>query len=124
MLRRAYGARINHLVAREALLPDQPESMGRWRRQFAELGIAWLLPAHLSATDVASAYLAGAYMGPDVRGFAAASRVYLGAELDKIDQAQAARLVALAQAPNIYRQNPERLERKARQLLSLAGQPG
>lgn len=54
--------------------------------------------------------------GVDLTGF------YLDTALDRIDLAQAARLVALAHAPNGYRQSPERWERKTRQLLSLPGQ--
>jgi len=124
MLHRAYGVRINDLVARDAVSSGQIESMGTLSRLSMELGIALLLPVHLSRTDIAAAYLTGAYMGPDARGFAAASRLYLGIELDRVDLAQAAKLVAMAHAPDIYRQSPERLERKAAQLLSRPSHPG
>jgi hypothetical protein len=125
MLNRAYGRRVTELVAREALSapPSSVEGTSTSRRQLAEAGLALLLPWHLAEADIEGAYLCCAYMGPEVHGFAEAARRYLGVELDRINLGQAAKLVALSHAPALYSESPERLERKAQQLLSrpLAG---
>ena len=118
MLGRAYGGRINNLVADRALWTEgtrPPPNLP------TRVGVALLLSVHLSEAKIASAYLSTAYMGPGIYGFAAASQHYLGIPLDLVNLEQAAKLVAIAHAPRFYSLVPERLERRTRYLLSLPG---
>jgi len=124
MVHRAHGDRLPYLVARyvSLALPDQIDGTSQLHRQLKVLGIALLLPVHLSDHQIVAAYLSRAYMGPGVRGFARASERYLNVPLDSLDAAQAAKLVAIAYAPSAYLDSPERLERRTQYLLSLSPQ--
>lgn len=120
MLHRAYGDRIGGLLARNATFDAMRngERMHPLRRMFTEAGIAKLLPHHLSDSQLESAYLASAYMGEGIHGFSAASERHLGIALARVDQRQAARLVALSFAPASYLHSPRRLEQRVQVLLS------
>jgi len=120
MLDRAYGSRLKYLVVRQVMHASQGEGqrMGTFRRQLTELGVSLLLPLHVSHQEVQTAFLSQAYMGPGVTGFAAASERYLGSPLQHVSLEQAARLVAITHAPSLYLANPERLEQRAKLLLS------
>lgn len=119
MLHRAYGDQLARQVARQAVSTDDVVSRRLLRRQFIELGVALLLPLHFSPGDIETAFLASTSMGPGTQGFAAASQRYLGVPLASVDAAQSARLVAIAWAPSLALDSPERLERRVRHLLAL-----
>ena len=120
MLDRAYGSRLKHLVVRQVVHASQSEGqrIGISRRQLTELGLSLLLPLHVSRQEMQAAFLSQAYMGPEVTGFAAASERYIGSPLQELSREQAARLVAITHAPSIYLASPERLEQRAKLLLS------
>jgi membrane peptidoglycan carboxypeptidase len=120
MLDRAYGSRLQQLVVRQVVHASQIEGLRitNSRRQLTELGLSLLLPLHVSRHEMQAAFLSQAYMGPDVTGFAAASKRYFGSPLQKVSREQAARLVAITHAPSIYLASPERLEKRAKLLLS------
>jgi len=119
MLHRAYGDRVKSIVARNLVFAStgEDERMSRLHRMFTEAGVALLLPLHLSEAQLEGALLSSAYMGSGIRGFAAASRHYLGVPLERVDSAQAARLLAIEWAPS-FLESPERLERRVQWLLS------
>jgi hypothetical protein len=120
MLQRAHGDHIAYPVVRDAAsksLEAEPH-VSRARRIAVEVGLLWLLPWHLTDAQLASSVLANAYMGPGVHGFAAASERHLGVPLERVDAEQAARLVAIAWAPNMMLENPDRLQRRTLAILA------
>ncbi|WP_457445876.1 transglycosylase domain-containing protein [Roseateles sp. P5_E4] len=120
LLHRAYGDLVKFIVARNLVLASarEDERMSGLRRMFTEAGVALLLPLHVSETQLEGALLSSAYMGSGIRGFAAVSQHYLGVPLERVDSAQAARLLAIEWVPSSL-DSPERLERRVRWLLSV-----
>jgi hypothetical protein len=120
MLQRAYGGNIRHQVVRDVAgkSVETVPHVARLHRRAVEAGLLWLLPWHLTDAELASSMLANAYMGPDVRGFAAASERYLGMPLERAGPEQAARLVAISWAPNILLEDPDRLRRRVQVILA------
>lgn len=119
MLDRAYGSRLKYLVVRQVIASQsEGQRVGTFRRQLTEWCVSLLLPLHVSHQEMQTAFLSQSYMGPEVTGFSAASERYFGSPLQRLSLEQAAKLVAIAHAPSIYLVSPERLERRAKLLLS------
>ena len=120
MLQRAYGGNIRHQVVRDVASKsvETGPHVDRLRRMAVEAGLLWLPSWHLTDAELASSMLANAYMGRDVRGFAAASKRYLGMPLERASPEQAARLVAISWAPNILLEDPDRLQRRVQVILA------
>jgi membrane peptidoglycan carboxypeptidase len=119
-----HGSRVNHLVARDILSapPSQMEGMRTLWRHVTTAGVTLLLPLHLNEDEILAAFTSQAYMGPGVRGFSQAAQTYMGAPLENLDRNQAAKLIAIADAPSIYLRRPEYLERKVQLILARASQ--
>lgn len=113
---RSLGNRFKFVVARQLLLGhDQGYSGSRPLREFI---LALALPIHFSRQELSTIYLASAYMGPGVRGFAIASQRYFGRPLSVLSVYESARLFAIAYSPSAYLNgNSELLERRVQFLL-------
>lgn len=98
-------------AARTIILRDHSFSI--WRK-IREIIVALELRTRFSAREVATYYLATAYLGQDVRGFAEASRVYLGKPVQKVTLAESVLLVCLLKAPNRYLEDSGALEARYR----------
>ena len=111
---------VKYHLARNLLAtpPSQIEGIGTTRRQFTELTLGLALQAHLSAQEQSALFLSQAYMGPGIKGFGQAAQAYLGVPLEQVTRSQAARLVAISQAPSLYLASPERLARRTELILA------
>lgn len=79
-------------------------------RKSQEIELAQEIESAYSKTEIAKAYLDGAYMGRGVYGFGAAAKAYFGIDAEDLSLGQSAALVALLQNPGKYQGSPEPLE--------------
>jgi penicillin-binding protein 1A len=88
-------------------------------RKFSEALLAFKIEHSLSKDEILELYFNQIYLGQRAYGFAAASQVYFGKNLDKINLAEAAMLAGLPKAPSRFNPvvNPKRA--KMRQLYVL-----
>jgi len=94
-------------AARTLVLRDHSSTISR---KLKEITVALELRTRFSAREIVSYYLATAYLGRDVRGFAEAARAYLGKPVQRVTLAEAVLLVSLLKAPNRYLDDSEALE--------------
>ncbi|MEW5771027.1 MAG: penicillin-binding protein 1A [Pseudomonadota bacterium] len=89
------------------------------RRKLNEALLAIKIEHALSKDEIFELYLNQIYLGQRAYGFAAASNIYFGKPLEKLNLAEAAMLAGLPKAPSAYNPvvNPKRA--KARQLYVL-----
>jgi hypothetical protein len=87
-------------------------------RQLTEVVACLLGSWHFSPKEMNALVFPQFYMGPSVSGYAQVSIQYVGVPLDQVDLRQAAKLVAMAHAPNLYLDSPERLNRRVDLLMS------
>lgn len=94
-------------AARTIVLRDHSSTISR---KLKEITVALELRTRFSARELVTYYLATAYLGRDVRGFAEAARAYLGKPVQRVTLAESVLLVSLLKAPNRYLDDPEALE--------------
>jgi penicillin-binding protein 1B len=100
-----------------------------WRKANEAL-MAVLLELHYSKAEILEAYLNEVYLGQDgrraVHGFGLASRFYFGRDLQELDLAEQALLVALVRGPSYYnpRQHPQRALARRNLVLDIMGERG
>jgi hypothetical protein len=125
MLGRAHTEDRMACRAMSLVLRDQGFAAGMkmLRRQLTEAGVCFLASWHFSEMETKALFLSQSYMGPGVYGFSRAATQYIGVPLDRVDLMQAAKLVAIAHAPNLYLDNPERLNRRIDWLMSRGSAP-
>jgi hypothetical protein len=117
-LNRYVGNRLKFLAARYALTLQSSSEARESSSQIKEAGIGFFLPLHFSDKELLSFYASQVHMGPGVKGFSQAATYYINVPLEKLDRFQIAKLVAISHGPLVYLENPERLEKKVKQLLS------
>ena len=95
------------------------------RRKIKEMVLARRLEERLSKEEILVHYANLCYLGEGQYGLRAASRHYFGADAGELTMAQAATLVAMLKAPNIYsRRNAARLKDRRDLVLGLIAEKG
>lgn len=100
-----------------------------WRKA-NEAIMAVLLELHYSKAEILQAYLNEVYLGQDgsraIHGFGLASRFYFGRDLQDLDLAAQALLVALVRGPSYYnpRQHPQRALARRNLVLDVMAERG
>ncbi|MDB5905506.1 MAG: penicillin-binding protein family, partial [Betaproteobacteria bacterium] len=81
-------------------------------RKFNEMLLAFKIEASLTKDDILQLYINQIYLGQRAYGFAAASQIYFGKQLEKLSLAEFAMLAGLPKAPSAYNPiaNPKRAQ--------------
>ena len=100
------GSTITMQVARNFFLSNART----YSRKITEIFLALKIEHELSKDDILELYINKIYLGNRSYGFAAASRVYYGKPIQKLNLAESAMLAGLPKAPSRYNPiiNPER----------------
>lgn len=100
------GSTITMQVARNFFLSNERT----YSRKLTEIFLALKIEHELSKDDILELYINKIYLGNRSYGFAAASRVYYGKPIQKLNLAESAMLAGLPKAPSTYNPiiNPER----------------
>jgi len=109
--KRQGGSTITMQVARNFFLSREKTFV----RKFNEIFLALKIESELTKEDILALYLNKIFLGNRAYGFAAASQVYYGKQLDELSLAETATLAGLPKAPSRYNPivNPERaMERR------------
>lgn len=110
--KRQGGSTITMQVARNFFLSREKTFV----RKFNEIFLALKIESELTKEDILALYLNKIFLGNRAYGFAAASQVYYGKQLDELSLAETATLAGLPKAPSRYNPivNPERaMERRS-----------
>jgi penicillin-binding protein 1C len=94
--------------------------------KLSEAALALRIEAALSKDRILEEYLNRIAYGPNVRGYAAASQVYLGVPPSSLSVAQAALLAGLPRGPTLYEvtRHPNRAKRRRDRVLSRMAEAG
>ena len=106
--KRQGASTITMQVARNFFLSSERT----WTRKIYEALLSFKIEATLSKDQILELYVNQIYLGQRAYGFAAASQIYFGKSLDKVNAAEAAMLAGLPKAPSAY--NPVVNPRRAR----------
>lgn len=110
------GSTITMQVARNFFLTKRQE----FKRKFNEILLALRIERELSKEDILELYVNVIFLGNRAYGIQAASQVYYGVTLDKLDVAQLAMIAGLPKAPSTMNPiaNPERALQRRNWILS------
>jgi penicillin-binding protein 1C len=94
--------------------------------KLSEAALALRIEAALSKDRILEEYLNRIAYGPNVRGYAAASQVYLGVPPSSLSVAQAALLAGLPRGPTLYEvtRHPDRAKRRRDRVLARMAEAG
>ena len=100
------GSTITMQVARNFFLSNERT----YARKLTEIFLSFKIEHELSKDEILELYINKIYLGNRSYGFAAASRVYYGKPIQKLELAEAAMLAGLPKAPSRYNPiiNPDR----------------
>lgn len=102
------SAQVSRMLLQRFNLPSQRSQL-QWQLTSS---LWWALVAtHFSDQEQTTLFLSLCYMGNGVTGFASASEAQFGASLNSLSIEQIATLSAIAKAPSVFPENPERLAR-------------
>ena len=93
-------------------------------RKFSEAAIALILEFRYSKKDILEAYLNEVFLGQQgarsIHGFGLGARYYFGRQLNELNLAEVATLVALVRGPSVYdpRRHPERARQRRNLVLA------
>lgn len=105
---------IAQQAARRIVLHNQDRTLVRKLKEFL---VAVELRTRFTREEVLSFYLATAYLGEGIEGFAEASYALLGKPLREITSREALVLVGMLDRPNAYLRNPRLLTRRYQTLI-------
>lgn len=110
------GSTITMQVARNFFLSREKTYL----RKLNEILLALKIERGLSKREILELYMNKIYLGNRAYGFAAASQVYFGVNVDQLTPAQAAMIAGLPKAPSAYNPviNPERAMQRRKYVLN------
>jgi penicillin-binding protein 1A len=113
--RRQGASTITMQVARNFFLSSEKTLT----RKLYEALLAFKIEHSLSKEQILELYVNQIYLGQRAYGFGAASQIYFGKALDKLDLAETAMLAGLPKAPSLYNPvaNPQRAKQRQQYVL-------
>jgi penicillin-binding protein 1A len=113
--RRQGASTITMQVARNFFLSSEKTLT----RKLYEALLAFKIEHSLSKAQILELYVNQIYLGQRAYGFGAASQIYFGKSLDKLDLAETAMLAGLPKAPSLYNPiaNPQRAKQRQQYVL-------
>src|SRR5688500_5913083 len=113
--RRQGASTITMQVARNFFLSSEKTLT----RKLYEALLAFKIEHSLSKEQILELYVNQIYLGQRAYGFGAASQIYFGKSLDKLDLAETAMLAGLPKAPSLYNPiaNPQRAKQRQHYVL-------